>query len=97
MLSSLVQLLDSVGSIVFWTCLIGLVAVNGMAATVYFNRQSRELVNRWTTRVLAANLILIGTGTVVPAFMYFARTTVVALAPAASERIAVSFELGMPD
>lgn len=97
MLSSLVQLLDSVGSIVFWTCLIGLVVVNSVAAMAYYRCRSRDLVNRWTTRVLAANVILIGIGTVVPAFTYFARTTVVALAPAAAEHIAVSLDLGMPD
>ncbi len=97
MFSNLVQWLDSVGSIVFWTCLIGLVAVNGVAATAFFGRRSREAVNRWTTRVLAANLILIGTGTMVPAVTYVARTAVVALAPAASERVAGSFELGMRD
>lgn len=97
MLSSLVQWLDSVGSIVFWTCLIGLVAVNGVAAMALFSRRSREIVNRWTTRVLAANLILIGGGTLIPAATYVLRTAVVALAPAAAERLAGSFDIGIPD
>ncbi|MEO7520938.1 MAG: hypothetical protein ABIW79_03890 [Gemmatimonas sp.] len=97
MLGNLVQWLDSVGSMVFWTCLIGLVAFNAVAATAFFSRRSRELVHRWTTGVLAANLILIGTGIIVPAFTYFARTVVVALAPAAAERIAGSFEHGTRD
>ena len=95
MLSSLVQWLDNAGSIVFWTCLIALVAVNVVAATAFLTRRSREIVNQWTTRVLAANLILIGTGAVVPAITYFARTAVVALAPVAEERVAGSFELGL--
>lgn len=93
MFSSLVQWLDNVGLIVFWTCLIGLVAVNVVAATMFFSRRSRELVNRWTTRLLAANLILIGTGSVVPAITYCARTAVDALAPVAAERLAGSLDL----
>lgn len=97
MLSSLVQWLDSVGSIVFWTCVIGLVAVNGVAAIALFSRRNREIVHRWTTRVLAANLILIGGGTMIPAATYVLRTAVVALAPAASERLAGSFDVGIPE
>lgn len=93
MLSSLVQWLDSVGSVVFWTCLIGLVVVNGVAATVYFTKRSREFVNRWTAPVLAANVILIGAGTAVPAVTYVARAAAVALAPAAAERFVGSIEL----
>jgi|GEM_PF-596263 len=96
MLSSFVQWLDSVGSVVFWTCLIGLVAVNAVAATVFFTRRSREIVNRWTAPVLAANVLLIGTGAMVPAVTYVARTAAVALAPAAAERLTGSIELGVP-
>ena len=97
MLSSLVQWLDSVGSIVFWTCLIGLVVVNGVAATVFLAKRSRELVNRWTAPVLAANVLLIGTGAMVPAVTYVARAAAVALAPAAAERMAGSIVLGVPE
>lgn len=97
MLSSLVQWLDIVGSIVFWACVVGLVAVNGVAATAFFSRRSRESVNRWTTPVLAANLILIVTGVAVPALTYFARTAVVAIAPAATERMAATIDLGTRD
>jgi len=97
MLSSFVQWLDSVGSVVFWTCLIGLVAVNAVAATVFFTRRSREIVNRWTAPVLAANVLLIGTGAMVPAVTYVARTAAVALAPAAAERLTGSIELGVPE
>ncbi len=97
MLSSLVQWLDSVGSVVFWTCLIGLVAVNAVAATVFFTKRSREIVNRWTAPVLAANVLLIGTGAMVPAVTYVARAAAVALAPAAAERMAGSIVLGVPE
>lgn len=97
MLSNLVQWLDSIGSIVFWTCVIGLVAVNGVAAMALFSRRSRDIVNRWTTRVLAANLILIGSGTMIPAVTYVLRTAVVALAPGATERLAGSIAIGIPD
>ena len=97
MLSSLVQWLDSVGSAVFWTCLIGLVVVNGAAATAFFTRRSRNAVNRWTGPVLAANVILIGTGAMVPAATYVARTAAIALAPATAERVAGSIRTGMPE
>jgi hypothetical protein len=96
MLNSLVQWLDSAGSVVFWTCLIGLVMVNGLAATLFLTRRSREIVNRWTAPVLAANAILIGTGAIVPTVTYVARAAAVALAPAAAERFAGSIELGVP-
>lgn len=96
MLSSLVQWLDSVGSVVFWTCLIGFVAINAVAATAFFTRRSRELVNRWTSSVLAANVILIGTGVLVPTATYIARAAAVALAPAAQKGLAGSVEIGVP-
>ncbi|MEP6836326.1 MAG: hypothetical protein ABJB74_23250 [Gemmatimonas sp.] len=96
MLNSLVQWLDSVGSVVFWTCLIGLVAINGVAATVFFTRRSRELVNRWTAPMLAANAILIGAGVAVPAVTYVAHAAAVALAPAAAERFTGSIDIGVP-
>lgn len=97
MLSSLVQWLDSVGSVVFWTCLIGLVAIDGVAAMALFSGRSREIVNRWTTRVLAANLILIGSGTMIPAVTYVIRTAVVALAPGATDRVSGFIQVGVPD
>lgn len=97
MLSSLVQWLDSVGSVVFWTCLIGLVVVNGAALTAFFARRSRNTVNKWTGPVLAANAILIGTGAIVPAATYVARTAAIAVAPAAAERVAGSIVLGKPE
>ena len=96
MLSSLVQWLDSVGSVVFWTCLVGLVAVNGFAAVMFFSRRSRETVNRWTAPVLAANAVLLGAGAAVPAVSYVARTAVVALAPAAAQRVAGSIQIDAP-
>ncbi len=97
MLGSLVQWLDSAGSVVFWTCLIGLVAVNGAAAVLFVARRNRETVNRWTGPVLAANLALIGAGVAVPAATYIARTAAVALAPAAQARVAGSVKLGAPE
>lgn len=97
MLSSLVQWLDSVGSVVFWACLIGLVAVNGAAAIVFFTRRSRNTVNRWTGPVLAANAILIGAGAIVPAATYVARTAAIALAPATAERVAGSIRTNVPE
>ncbi|MEO7361635.1 MAG: hypothetical protein ABI120_14995 [Gemmatimonadaceae bacterium] len=96
MLSSLVGWLDSVGTAVFWTCLIGLVVVNDVAAMAFFAQRSRELANRWTAPVLAANVLLIGTLAMVPAVTYVARSAAVALAPAAVDRMAGSIELGVP-
>ena len=44
------------------------------------------MVNRWTSRFLAANLLLLGTGLGVPVAALAVRSTIVTLSPALSLR-----------
>jgi hypothetical protein len=67
MLESIVLWLDQVSAEVFWACAAGLVLIDLTAVAVVMATRSRDLVNRWTGRVLAANLLLLGAGLGVPA------------------------------
>ena len=81
MFDSIAQLLDQIGSLTFWTCISVLVVIDAVAAVVVIQTRSRELVNRWTGRLLAANALLLGTGLGVPMTAYLARSVVIAVAP----------------
>jgi hypothetical protein len=48
---------------------------------VLFATRDREIVNRWTSRVLAANLVLAGTGVGVPVLALGSRLAVRVVAP----------------
>jgi len=61
---------------------IDLLAIAAVAQT-----RSRELVNRWTGRILAANMMLLGAGLGVPAASFVAKSVVVTLAPSVQPRI----------
>jgi hypothetical protein len=65
----------------FGISLFLLLAINGGFALVLFVTHDRGIVNRWTSRVLAANLILAGTGVGVPMLALGSRLVVRAVAP----------------
>ena len=65
----------------FGISLFLLLAINGAFALVLFVTHDREIVNRWTSRVLAANLMLAGTGVGVPVLALGSRLVVRAVAP----------------
>ncbi len=74
--STIVEWLASVGTRAFaWSLGIFLV-VNGAAAIVFVLRRDRAMVNRWAGRVLALDLLLVGTGVGVPLMTTMARLTV---------------------
>ena len=50
----------------FGISLFLLLAIDGAFALVLFATRDRGIVNRWTSRVLAVNLVLAGTGVGVP-------------------------------
>jgi hypothetical protein len=58
-----------------------LLAIDGAFALVLFATRNREIVNRWTSRVLAANLVLAGTGVGVPVLALGSRLVVRVVAP----------------
>ena len=81
MFDSIAQTLGQIGSWTFWTCMAILAAIDLLAIAVVIQTRSRELVNRWTGRIISANLLLLGTGLGVPATAYLARSVVLVVAP----------------
>jgi hypothetical protein len=58
--------LGALGSTAFRWSALALVLVNGLAVAAFVITKDRLLVNRWTPRLVGANLLLIGTGLGVP-------------------------------
>jgi len=73
--------LQNVAIRAFGLSLFLLIAVDGAFALVLFATRDREIVNRWTSRVLAANLVLAGTGVGVPVLALGSRLAVRVVAP----------------
>lgn len=67
------ETLQQLASRAFWWSFWLFVAVNATAVAVIAIRRDRELVNRWTSRLLAANLVLAGTGLGVPLALHATR------------------------
>jgi hypothetical protein len=88
MLDSIIQAFDQIGSWTFWTCLAALAVIDLVAIATVAQTRSRELVNRWTGRIVGANLMLLGAGLGVPAASFVAKSVVVTLAPSVQPRIA---------
>ncbi len=84
MLETTVLWLDQVSAEVFWTCAAGLVLIDLAAVAVVMATRSRALVNRWTGRVLAANLLLLGAGLGVPAAAFTLKLAAKAVFPSLS-------------
>ena len=73
--------LDSVGARAFGISATLFVLMNGAAIAVLAIKRDYTLVNRWTSRLLAANLVLLGTGVGLPLMTTLARSAVMAIAP----------------
>ena len=58
--------LDVAGARVFALCLTLFVVMNAAAVALVVAKRDRGIVNRWTARWLAANMLLLGAGTGVP-------------------------------
>jgi hypothetical protein len=65
----------------FGLSLFLLLAIDGAFALAVFATRDRAIVNRWTSRVLAANLLLAGTGVGVPVLALGSRLVVRAVMP----------------
>lgn len=79
--SALLDWLARTGSRAFSYSLAAFVLVNGAAIAAVVITRDRSLVNRWTGRILAANLVLAGTGLGIPMLTSMARLGVLALSP----------------
>ncbi len=65
-MGSFAEALGSFGSTVFRWCLVAFVILNAGGALAVFLTRNLQIVNRWTTRFVGANLLLLGVGTGVP-------------------------------
>ncbi|MHB1329473.1 MAG: hypothetical protein ACYC2K_14850 [Gemmatimonadales bacterium] len=70
------------GSTVFRVAAVTFLLLNGAAIAAVVLTRNRELVNRWTGRVLAANLLLLGVGLGTPAVTYCFKMVVQAVSSA---------------
>ena len=73
--------LENVAIRAFGLSLFLLLAVDVTFAVILLATRDREIVNRWTSRVLAVNLMLAGTGVGVPMLALGSRVAVRAIAP----------------
>lgn len=71
--------LDGAGTRVFVLCATLFVVMNTAAVALVFVKRDRGIVNRWTARWVAANLVLLGAGLGVPVAAKVVRVTVDAL------------------
>jgi ABC-type molybdate transport system permease subunit len=79
--SSTLDWLSRVGSLAFTLSACAFVVVNLVAVAGVLATRDRALVNRWTGRVLAANLVLAGTGLGIPLLASMTRLAVSAVMP----------------
>jgi len=67
------------GSTVFRLAALAFLLLNGAAIAAVLLTRNRELVNRWTGRILAANLLLLGVGLGTPAVTFTLKLVVEAV------------------
>lgn len=79
-MESLTTSLTSLGATAFRWSAVAFLLVNGLAAVGVFLTRDRRLVNRWTSPLVAANLVLLGTGVGLPALTLLMKLVVNAVA-----------------
>jgi hypothetical protein len=79
--AAILEWLQNVAIRAFGLSLFLLLAIDGAFALILLAKRDREIVNRWTSRVLAVNLVLAGTGVGVPMLALGSRVAVRAIAP----------------
>ena len=78
----LLEWLQFIGWTAFWVSVTLFVVINGFGLAMLIAKRDRALVNTWTSRFLAANLVLVGTGLGIPLLTTVSRLAVVVSAPA---------------
>ncbi len=81
MQNTLLEWLARTGSQVFTVAAWLFVLVNGAAFAAVWITRDRTLVNRWTGRLLAVNVALLGAGLGVPLLTSVARLAITAVSP----------------
>jgi len=83
-MDALAQSLSVVASTTFRWAALAFLVVNGVAAAAIWISRDRRLVNRLTSPLLAANLLIVGAGIGVPALAATMRMVVNAVASTSS-------------
>lgn len=96
MQNAMLDWLAQTGSQVFTVAAWAFVIVNGAALAAVFVTRDRTLVNRWTGRLLAVNVAIVGAGLGVPLLTSVARVAVMAVSPSLHVTIPVN-EKAMDD
>ncbi len=81
--------LASVGSTAFRWSALGFLIVNAVAITAFVLTRDRALVNRWTGRLIGANLALAATGIGIPLLTTVTRVAVAAVMPSTTRALPV--------
>ena len=76
-MESLADTLGTFSGTMFRLSALAFVLINGAAAAAVFLTRDRQIVNRWTGRLLAVNLLLLGTGLAAPAVASAMRLVVI--------------------
>ena len=66
-MESLADTLGSFAGTAFQLSTIAFLLINGAAAATFILTRDRHLVNRWTSRLVAIDILLLGAGVGVPA------------------------------
>jgi hypothetical protein len=91
-MESLAESIGAFGSTLFRWSAIAFVIINGAAVAAIVITRSRDLVNRWTSRLVAANLLLLATGVGVPAVAQAMRMVIQGVASSQSTVVRVNTE-----
>lgn len=81
--------LANVGSTAFRWSALGFLVVNAVAVTAVILTRDRSIVNRWTGRLIGANLALAATGLGIPLLTTVTRVAVAVVMPSTTRAIPV--------
>jgi uncharacterized membrane protein YagU involved in acid resistance len=87
MASALFDGLGTISATAFRWSLLAFVIMNGFAIAAVVLTKDRSLVNRWTSRLLGANLLLAATGLGIPLVATVSRLAVALAVPSATQAI----------
>jgi hypothetical protein len=79
-METIASTLGSLGATAFRWSVIAFILINGIAVVGLLVTRDRSLVNRWTAKLLAADLLLLGTGIGIPVVTGAARMVIEAVA-----------------
>ncbi len=88
--SAVADWLQSVSRLAFTISITLLVLIDAIGAALIWAKRDRAFVNRWTSPLLGANLLLLGTGLGIPAAAMVARVAVQAIAAMTGSHVTIT-------